>query len=155
MTYGSLCHEAANGYDPMVAPLPDHDAFLSETRLGILTTMTSDGTPISVPVWYEWGGERARVFSYTKSAKIRRLEHNPRASLLVTNVLGEQEYWIAIDGTVVVQREGAIELAERLAARYWDLNNPERAAAVRRWRESAETLVLLELTPTRIRTYSG
>ncbi len=138
-----------------MAPLPDRDAFLSETRLGILTTMTADGTPISVPVWYEWDVERARCFSDASSRKIRHLERDPRASLLVTNVLGEQEYWVAIDGAVAIQREGAIYLAERLAARYWDLNNPERAAAVRRWRENADTLVLLELTPTRVRTYSG
>jgi PPOX class probable F420-dependent enzyme len=150
-----LCHGATNGYDPIVAPLPDRDTFLSETRLGILTTMTSGGAPIAVPVWYEWDGERARIFSYNKSAKVRRLQHDPRASLLVTNVLGEQEYWVAIDGTMMVQPEGAIDLAERLAARYWDLNSPERAAAVRGWRETAETLVLLELTPMRIRSYSG
>ncbi len=136
-------------------PLPDRDAFLSETRLGIFTTIASDGTPISVPVWYEWDGERARCFSDASSRKVKRLERDTRASLLVTNVLGDPEYWVALDGTVVIQREGAIELAERLAARYWDLNNPGRAATVRRWRENAETLVLLELTPTKIRTYSG
>ena len=151
----SLCHEAPNGYDRIVAPLPASDTFLSETRLGILTTMASDGTPISVPVWYEWDGEHARVFSNSGSAKIRRLQRDPRASLLVTNVVGEPEYWVALDCTVAIESEGAIELAERLAARYWDLRNSERAAAVRHWRENAETLVLLELTPTRIRTYGG
>lgn len=150
----SLCHEAVNGYDRNVAPLPARDTFLSETRLGILTTMASDGTPISVPVWYEWDGEHARVFSNDTSAKIRRLQRDPRASLLVTNVVGEPEYWVAIDGTVAIEREGAIELAERLAARYWDLRDPDRAAAVSRWRDNAATLILLELTPTRIRTYS-
>jgi nitroimidazol reductase NimA-like FMN-containing flavoprotein (pyridoxamine 5'-phosphate oxidase superfamily) len=110
--------------------------------------------PIAVPVWYEWDGERARIFSNATSAKIGRLERDPRASLLVTNVLGEQEYWIAIDGTVAIHREGAIELAERLAARYWDLRDPARAAAVQRWRDNPSALVLLELTPARIRSYS-
>jgi len=136
-------------------PLPDRDAFLSETRLGILTTIAADGTPISVPVWYEWDGAHARVFSDKGSAKIHRIEHDPHASLLVTNVLGEQEYWVAIDGTMAIRRDGAIELAERLAARYWDLGDPGRAAAVQGWREHADALVLLELTPTRIRTYGG
>jgi PPOX class probable F420-dependent enzyme len=134
---------------------PDRNAFLSETRLGILTTRASDGTPIAVPLWYEWDGERARMFSNATAGKVRRLQRDPRASLLVTNVLGEQEYWVAIDGTVALRREGAIELAERLAARYWDLSKPDRAHAVQRWRDNAGTLVLLELTATRVRTYSG
>ncbi len=138
-----------------MTPLPDRDAFLSETRLGILTTMTRDSTPISVPVWYEWDGERAQVFSDASSAKVRRLRHDSRASLLVTNVLGEQEYWVAIDGTMAIGSEGAVELAERLAARYWDLSDPDRAAAEQGWRKHADALVLLELTPTRIRTYGG
>ena len=133
---------------------PDRDAFLAETRLGVLTTIGGGGMPVAVPVWYEWDGERARVFSNATSAKIRRLERDPRASLLVTNVVGEPEYWVAIDGTIAVRREGAVELAERLAARYWDLRDPDRAAAVQLWRDHPAALVLLELTPARIRTYS-
>lgn len=150
----ALCHDAANGYHRRMATTPDRDAFLAETRLGIFTTVDAHGVPISVPVWYEWDGGRARVFSDAASRKLRRLERDPRASLLVTNAVGEPEYWVAIDGTVVVRREGAIELAERLAARYWDLRDRDRAAAVQRWRENAGALVLLELSPTRIRTYS-
>ena len=135
-------------------PLPDRETFLRETRLGILTTLVEGGMPIAVPVWYEWDGEHARIFSNATSAKIRRLERDSRASLLVTNVLGEQEYWVAIEGTVAVRREGAIELAMRLAARYWDLSDPARAAAVQRWSDNPGALVLLELTPARFRTYS-
>lgn len=135
-------------------PLPDRDTFLSETRLGIFTTRASGGMPISVPVWYEWDGQRAYVFSYNKSAKIQRLERDPRASLLVTNAIGEPEFWVAIDALVAITPEGAIELAERLAARYWDLKDPERTAAVAEWRKEPDTLVVLMLTPTGIRTYS-
>ena len=133
--------------------VPDRDAFLAETRLGVLTTI-GVGMPAAVPVWYEWDGERARVFSNATSAKIRRLDRDPRASLLVTNVVGEPEYWVAIDGTIALRSDGAVELAERLAARYWDLRDPDRAAAVQLWRDNPAALVLLELTPARIRTYS-
>lgn len=134
-------------------PLPDRDAFLQEARIGILTTIARDGAPISVPVWYEWDGERARVFSSKTSAKIGRIERAPWASLLVTNVVSEPEFWVAIDGTIEIRAEGAIELAEQLAERYWDLSETERAAAVKGWRKNASSLVVLELTPTKIRTY--
>jgi PPOX class probable F420-dependent enzyme len=136
-------------------PLPDRDAFLQETRIGILTTIAADNAPISVPVWYEWDGQRARVFSSVTSAKIGRIERTGWASLLVTNVAGEPEFWVAMDGEVEVRPEGAIELAERLAERYWDLTETERAAAVRGWRKNAGSLVMLELTPARFRTYGA
>ena len=65
--------------------------FLSETRLGILTNLTESGAPVAVPVWYEWDGERARIFTGRESAKVRRLQRDPRASLLVARPLGEPE----------------------------------------------------------------
>jgi PPOX class probable F420-dependent enzyme len=133
--------------------LPGRDAFLSETRIGILTTLRRDGSPVAVPVWYEWDGERARIFSNGTSAKVGRLRRNSRASLLVTNTVGEPEYWVAIEGTAVIQREGAIELAERLAERYWDQNDPEHSEALAGWRKNASSLVMLELTPARTRAY--
>jgi PPOX class probable F420-dependent enzyme len=134
-------------------PGTDRDAFLQETRIGILTTMAADGAPVSVPVWYQWDGATARVFSSKTSAKIRRLARDPRASLLVTNAVGEPEFWVAIDGTMAIRPDGAIKLAERLAERYWDMNDAGHRKSVDGWRKNASSLVVLELTPTRIRTY--
>lgn len=134
---------------------PDHDTFLCDTRLGILTTMRAGGEPVSVPVWYEWSDERAWIFTNAASAKVRRLERDPRASLLVTNHIDEPERWVAIDGAVTIQRAGAIELAERLAQRYWRTMTPERAAELQRWRDHAGRLVVLQLVPSRIRSSLG
>jgi PPOX class probable F420-dependent enzyme len=126
--------------------------FLSETRLGMLATLDQSGAPVVVPVWFEWDGARARVFSGGDTGKVRRLRADARASLLVANQLGEQERWVAIDGTIEVLAEGGIELAERLARRYWDLTDESHAAELERWRSHPERLVLLELTPERVRT---
>ena len=131
------------------------EALLAETRLGILTTLRSHALPISVPVWFEWAGGRARCFSSVTSAKIARLRSDARASLLVVRDAGEPEGWVALDGEVAVREEGALELAERLAARYWDLNDAEHQTTVERWRSQSRQLRLLELTPTEIRSYEG
>ncbi len=131
------------------------DAFLAETRIGILSMIGEDGRPISVPVWFEWDGSRARVFTNAASPKVRRLKKNPRASLLAVNNVGEQEYWVSIDGQVEVREEGAAELAKRLADRYWDMTDEDHKRTVATWVEAGATLRLLEIVPTRIRTYGG
>jgi PPOX class probable F420-dependent enzyme len=133
----------------------ERDAFLAQTRLGILTTLRHDGWPVSVPIWFEWDGITVRVFTGVTSAKIKRLENDPRATLLATNTLNEPERWVAFDGRVEIRREGGFELAHRLAARYWNLDDPEHKATVEEWREAAPHLRVLELRPERIRTYAG
>jgi PPOX class probable F420-dependent enzyme len=129
------------------------DAFLGETRLGVLSTIGDDGSPIAVPIWFEWDGKYARMFTSVTSPKVRRIERDPRASLLVARPLGEPEAWIAIDGRIEILDEGGIELAERLAARYWDLTDPERRETLELWRKASQVLRVLELVPTGIRTY--
>jgi PPOX class probable F420-dependent enzyme len=130
-------------------------AFLSETRVGVLAMSSASGAPVAVPVWFEWDGQKARMFTSALSPKMRRLEADPRVSLLIARPMGEPEEWVAIDGTVEVSKEGALDLAERLAKKYWDLNDEANAAKVQLWREHSQFLALLELTPSRIRSYAG
>ena len=60
-------------------------AFLAETRLGMLTTLRADGSPVTVPVWFEWDGATARMFSSADAGKVRRLQRDARATLVVPN----------------------------------------------------------------------
>jgi PPOX class probable F420-dependent enzyme len=133
----------------------ERDAFLAKVRLGSLATLRDDGSPVAVPVWFEWDGAAVRCFTSAGSGKVRRLQRDPRASLLVVNNLDEPEAWVAFDGEVTITREGAIELAERLARRYWDLADPAHRAELETWRKAAAALRVLELIPKRIRTSSG
>ena len=123
----------------------ERDRFLSEPRYGILTLLRTDGSPIAVPVWFDWTGEVVRMFTSVVSAKMERLRADPRASLLVA--------WVAFDGVVSIHEDGGIELAERLAPRYWDLSDPDRQRTLESWREAAAAFRILELKPARIRTY--
>ena len=70
------------------------------------------------------------------------------------NTSRSEEEWVSIEGTVTIQDEGGIELAERLAERYWDLSDPGRAQTLQDWRDHANQLQLLELNPSRIRSYT-
>jgi PPOX class probable F420-dependent enzyme len=127
-------------------------AFLNRTRLGILATVDEAGDPLSVPVWFEWDGAVVRFFSFATAPKVARLRRHPRASMLVVNDVGEPEAWVAFDGDVTVGTGDVMELAERLAARYWDLQDPARANELSGWRAAAANFCLLTLKPVRIRS---
>ncbi|MCH8066861.1 MAG: TIGR03618 family F420-dependent PPOX class oxidoreductase [Chloroflexi bacterium] len=129
------------------------ETFLAETRLGVLSTLREDGAPISVPVWFEWDGHHARMFTTASSRKVARLARDARASLLVAARIDEPEAWVAIDGRIDIMEEGAGDLAERLAAKYWDLDDPDKRATVETWRRAAAALRVLELIPTAVRSY--
>lgn len=129
------------------------EKFLAKTRYGYLTTLASDGSPRSVPVWFDWDGQAVRIFTGIDTPKVKRIKRDPRVTLLVSNDISEYEAWISFDGTAKVRLDGAIELVEKLAAKYWDLSDPNRKATLDSWKTTPEQFCIIELVPTRIRTY--
>ncbi len=80
------------------------------------------------PVWFEaTDGGTVELFTEPDAVKVRRLRSDPRASLVVAAPVGEREHWVSISGHVTIETDGAHELAQRLAERYWDLDDPTRA----------------------------
>jgi PPOX class probable F420-dependent enzyme len=134
----------------MARMTPDQrDAFLTQTRIAKLITLYPDGSPTAVPVWYEWDGAHARIFTGRDSEKVRRILADPRVALSVEEPVGVPEAWVTIEGTAAIE-EGGIELARRLAPRYYDA--VRAAAALERWETAAGSLVVLSITPRRIRS---
>jgi len=133
----------------------ERETFLRERRYGILTTNGADGVPMPVPVWFEWDGERARLFTARGAAKLRRVQTDPRVALLAPNNPDERERWVLIKGEAAVLPSGGWALAQRLAARYWDLTDPGHAATLRSWEAMADDWVVLEITPSSILSSAG
>ena len=96
---------------------------------GFLTVAAGPTPPQPRPVWFEVTDEgTVQLFSEAGALKVRRLRRDPRASLVVAAPVAEREHWVAIAGRVTIEDDGAHELAERLARRYWDLDDPARQA---------------------------
>jgi PPOX class probable F420-dependent enzyme len=125
------------------------DAFLREIRIGTLCTLNEDGSPNAVPLWYEWDGEKLRLFSSRDTGKVRRLTKDPRACFSVEDPVGSTEAWVTVEGTIEIRHQGGKELAVKLAGIYYE--GEQRAQTMARWSKK-EDWVLLELTPTRIRS---
>ena len=71
--------------------------FLAGSQTIIITSLNKDGTPHPMPMWYGVEPDGAVVMTtFTKSQKIRNLERDPRATLLVE------------DGTVYGELRGAV-----------------------------------------------
>jgi len=128
------------------------DEFLAEPRLGILLSNRKEGTPMGVPVWYEWDSKVVLMFAGNYTTKVKRLRRDPKASVLVPNRIDEEERWVAFDGLISISDTGGFELAERLAPKYWDLDDPKRREMLEMWRAGRELMCLLTLEPAKIRT---
>jgi len=46
-----------------------------------LTTVDASYTPQPRPVWFQWDGETAMIFSQAGAAKVRHIARNPRVAL--------------------------------------------------------------------------
>lgn len=102
--------------------------FLGRPLHGFLTVAAASQPPQPRPVWFEATPDGTVQFiSAPDSLRVRRLGRDPRASIVVAAPVGERERWVSVAGRAVVETEGAHDLYSRLAARYWDLDDPVRA----------------------------
>lgn len=125
------------------------DSFLTRPRIASLATV-GGGAPTVVPVWYEWDGSAARIFTTRDSPKVARILADPRVALSVAEPAGVAEAWVTIEGTAAIEERGGYALAARLAPRYYDAEKARRT--LDEWRALADRWVVLVITPRRIRS---
>ncbi|OZM84115.1 pyridoxamine 5'-phosphate oxidase family protein [Pseudonocardia sp. MH-G8] len=102
--------------------------FLRRPLHGFLSVAGGPVPPQPRPVWFEATAEGAiQLFTGPDTLKVRRLRRDPRASIVVAAPAGERERWVSVAGRTTVEPDGAHDLATRLAARYWGLEDPTRA----------------------------
>ena len=102
--------------------------FLRRPLHGFLTMAAGPLPPHPRPVWFEATAEGTiQLFTGPDTLKVRRLRRDPRASIVVAAPVGERERWVEVAGQATIEPGGAHDLCTRLAARYWDLDDPTRA----------------------------
>ncbi|MFI6426579.1 pyridoxamine 5'-phosphate oxidase family protein [Promicromonospora sp. NPDC050880] len=127
--------------------------FLGRPLYGFLSVAGAAEPPEPRPVWFEATAEgTVQLFTEAGSVKVRRLARDPRASLVVAAPVGERERWVSVAGPATVEADGAHDLASRLAARYWDLDDPARAGDLASI--LAGELLRVVIHPERVRRYT-
>jgi PPOX class probable F420-dependent enzyme len=105
---------------PRVPVPPDVDEFLRLPNPAIVATLRPDGSPHSVPTWYDW--EDGRVLLNMEDSRLRlgHLRRDPRAALTVLGS-GEDGWYshVSLLGLVVsITDDETLEDIDRLALRY-------------------------------------
>jgi hypothetical protein len=133
----------------MNALTSDDLEFLRRPLHGFLTVSTGEPRP----VWFEATDEGLiQLFTEPDALKVRRVRRDPRASIVVAAPVGERERWVSVAGRASIEPDGAHDLAARLAARYWDLDDPTRAADLKAI--LAMEQVRLVIHPETVRRYA-
>ncbi|HEY7704758.1 MAG TPA: PPOX class F420-dependent oxidoreductase [Acidimicrobiia bacterium] len=122
-----------------------HLDLLERPILGHLATIGADGGPEVAPVWFGWDGEVIKVSSLQTRQKVRNLQRNPGASLLVVDPDDDYRY-IELRGRVVRMEEDLDHAyIDEMAKRYLRVDSYP-------WQRPGDRRVVLELRPERVRT---
>jgi PPOX class probable F420-dependent enzyme len=126
-------------------------ALLDSERVAVVTSIGPRGWPHAMPMWFVPDGDRMAIWTAAKSQKVRNLERDPRATVLVE----AGEAYVDLRGAMI---EADVEIehdpdairafAQRLIARYPELGRgplgtPDALEAQVRRR------VVLRFTPVR------
>jgi PPOX class probable F420-dependent enzyme len=102
-------------------PVPaEVDAFLRLPNPAVVGTVRPDGSPHTVPTWYDWEDGRVLLNMEDTRLRLAYLRKDPRAALTV--LAGSQDGWyrhVSLLGTVVsIADDESLEDIDRLALRY-------------------------------------
>lgn len=106
---------------------------LATDRIAWLTTVTPEGQPQTLPVWFLWRDGTIVVYGDNRAQRNRNLEHNPRVSFHLADD-GKGEDIVFIEGVAVVDPGiGRLEDNAAYIAKYDDwirgsFTSPERFA---------------------------
>jgi len=97
--------------------------YLADQRILVVGTIGRDGRPHLTSLWYVLRGGNPWIFTYARSQKVRNLERDPRATLLVES---GREYFelrgamLIADATIHRDPELVATVGEELFVRYDD-----------------------------------
>ena len=126
-------------------------AFLRERRYAVLATHDADGGIHLTPIWFLFEDDRFFFASSSSSRKVRNVERNATASVVVDAREPGRERWVSASGPVeILRRDEAQAINARIRHRYLTqqaLEGPVEADL------AASDDVTLELTPARWRSW--
>jgi nitroimidazol reductase NimA-like FMN-containing flavoprotein (pyridoxamine 5'-phosphate oxidase superfamily) len=96
--------------------------WVSAGHTGIFVTLTRDGTPIAMPLWYVVLDRR--IYTHSGGKKLQRIRHNPRAAFLVESGVR----WTELKAVHMTGRLRALEPSEEIWQQVHDAMDAKYAA---------------------------
>jgi PPOX class probable F420-dependent enzyme len=127
-------------------PVPaELSEFLSRPNPAVVATLRPDGSPHTVPTWYEWEDGRVLLNMDESRVRLGHLRRDPRAALTVLDADDWYRHVSLIGRVVSIEDDTDLADIDRLAVRY--TGNPFRR------RDSVRVSAWLE--PERWHAWSG
>jgi PPOX class probable F420-dependent enzyme len=127
--------------------------FLAEERSLTCATISPNGRPHLVELWYLADGDQILCWSYARSQKVRNLERDPRATLQIEagNSYGELR-GVMLECDVEIDRDpGTVQdIGIALAAHHSGEPDEQTRAGIA---QQAPKRVVLRFTPTRVASW--
>ena len=123
-------------------------ALFSGKNWGTVTTLRSDGSPHSTPVWIDTDGDAVLFNTAVGRAKERHLRRDPRVSVVVLPADDQQSGYVSVTGTAELTEEGGEAHIDKLAKKYLGQDKYP-------WRQPGDERVMYEIEPTSIQTLAG
>ncbi|MDX6638473.1 MAG: hypothetical protein QOJ01_1984 [Solirubrobacterales bacterium] len=109
--------------DQIVLTAAEQSELLNAERVVVVASMGTRGWPHLMPLWYVPRDGDVWIYTYGKSQKVRNLERDPRATLLIETGHEYSELrGVQIEATAELHRdiETVFDLAKELTLRYAD-----------------------------------
>jgi PPOX class probable F420-dependent enzyme len=129
---------------------------LDSERVAVVSSIGPRGWPHSMPMWYVVRDGELWVWTYAKSQKVKNLERDPRATLLVetgfeyTELRGVQ---IEAEAELIRDPDQVFEFAKELTVRYAEGIESVEGDAATALRAQAPKRVTIHFRPVRVATW--
>ncbi len=129
---------------------------LQSERVVVVSSIGVRGWPHSMPLWYVPRDGEVWIWTYAKSQKVRNLERDPRATVLVEagHSYGELR-GVEIEAEAEIHRglETVYDVAQELTVRYSDDISSVEGEAAEALRAQARKRVAVRFEPRRIASW--
>ena len=129
---------------------------LESERIVVVASLGQRGWPHLMPLWYVVRDGEIWIYTYAKSQKVRNLERDPKATLLVETGHEYAELrGVMIEAEAEINREPDLvyEVAEQLTLRYADGLDSVEGDAAEALRAQARKRVAIRFRPLRTATW--
>ena len=97
---------------------PEVDEFLARANPAVIATLRPDGSPHSVPTWYDWEDGRVLLNMDESRLRLQFMQRDPRAALTVLDEGSWYKHVSLIGHIVDVRDDDDLADIDRLAVRY-------------------------------------
>ncbi|MDX2159792.1 MAG: pyridoxamine 5'-phosphate oxidase family protein [bacterium] len=119
--------------------------FLKKPLIARISTLTTDGYPHTVPVWFMLEGDEIVFIAERSTRKIKNVLANPKGSMSVGGDVGDPAAYLII-GEMRVEEDPGFAWMKRMTRFY---EAPEQAEKdIEAW--SKTDMVIIRLKPTRV-----